>query len=132
MSFYKDNIRHRLKGKPYLLPMFTNVYRIPERLRAMDNQLFVVFNVKSQRYEVHSLANKGSTFSLLVPFRELDARTEEYVRKFDLRARGEVIYREIDEHNERLLRAKERDKKNYIESAAREIYPLAKKAAYGY
>ena len=132
MSFYRDNIRHRLTGKPHLLPVFSNVYHIPERLKAMDSNLFVVFNVKSQRYEVHSLANKGHTFGFLIPFRELDARAEHYARKLDLRTRGDLIYREIDEHNERLERSNKRQKQNDFDAAAREIRPLAKKVAYGY
>lgn len=127
---YRTKIKDRIKHKPWLIPMFSNIFCIPERLRRNDPNLFVVFNKATQKYEIHSLDNKGDSFSLQVPFKELDARTEEFVKKYDLRRHGMKIYREIDEHNERLEEQNRRQRSNDIYDMAREIYPLFKRYAY--
>ncbi len=126
----KSEIKDRLTGKPHLMPVYTHVYNIPERLRSNDPNLFVVFNAKTQKYEVHSLANKGHSLSLVVPFRELDARVEEFVKKYDLRRHGKKIYRDIDEHNEQLERSIERDRRNRAEGLADELYKPIRRMAW--
>ncbi len=128
---YKEEIKHRLIDKPHLIPVFTNVYHIPERLRAYDSNLFVVFNTLKQWHEVHTLANKDrDTFGLCIPYSELDARAEYLVRRNNIRVRGKEIFREMDEHNEKLERSIERAKKNEREAVARDIRPVIKKLAW--
>jgi len=129
MSLYKYNIRERLRGWSHLVPVFTNTYRIPERLREIDPNLFVVFNASTQGYEIHSLANTGHTFSLNVPFKDLDARLEAFVRKYSLR-RGKRVFREIDEHNEKLEKSIEKQRSNDIRGLADEIYRPARRLAW--
>lgn len=130
MQGYKDKIRQRLRGKPHLLPLYSNVYHIPERLRSYDDSIFVVFNTKKQRYEVHCLSNYGDTFAFLTPFKELDARTITFYHKTNLRTRGRKIFDEMEEHNEELRRRNERAKSNEQEAIAKdEVYPRLKKVA---
>jgi len=128
---YKDKVNDRLRGKIHLIPVFTNVYRIPERLRTIDSNLFVVFNIKTKRYEIHSLANMGDTLSLNVPFRELDARCEDFVKKYDLKRHGRKIYQELDKQNEELEKSMERKRKNDMLGRAEEVAPAFRKAAWG-
>jgi|GEM_PF-2034988 len=129
-SMYKIKVKDRLRGKPHLRPVYSNTYCIPERLRAMDSNLFVVFNTKTQKYEIHSLANKGDSFSLQVPFRELDARCENFVMKYDLRRHGWQIYRDIEAENEERERAMEREQANRAQILASELHKPVRKLAY--
>jgi hypothetical protein len=127
---YKEQIRDRLKGKHHLIPVFTSVFAIPERLKEYDENLFVVFNTKKQHFEVHSLANQGDTFGLTIPLNELDARTLYLVRKNNLRTRGKEIFREIDEHNERLEKANQNRRKDEIRDVAEKVHPAFKKLGW--
>jgi len=127
----KRAIEDRLKGKPHLIPMYTHVYNIPERLRQNDPNLFVVYNSKTGRFEVHSLANIGNSLSLNVPFRELDARTEEFVKKYDLKRHGRKIFREIDERNEEVSRRARKQRSNDIRGLADELHKPVRRLAWG-
>ncbi len=129
-SSYELAIRDRLQGKPHLQPVFSSVYFIPERLREYDADLFVVRNSKKQRFEVHSLANIGDTYGLTVPYPELDARTITLVQKNNLAAHGRTIFREIDQHNERLARSLERARQNELRALAEEVKPAFAKVAW--
>ncbi len=126
----KSIIRDRLRCKPWLKPVFTNVYCIPERLRRNDPNLFVVFNSFTNKYEIHSLENKGNSFSLQVPFEELDARIEEFVKKYDLRRHGRKIFYEMESKNKEAEKAMERDRVNRSRNLADELYKPVKKLAY--
>lgn len=126
----KTEINERLRGKPHLKPVYTHIYNIPERLKATDNNLFVVFNCKTQRYEIHSLANKGNTLSLNVPFRELDARCIEYANKFDLRKHGKRIFHEIEAHNEAIEKSNVRQRSNDLHAVCEEMHPAFRKLAW--
>jgi len=127
---YERQINERLRGKHHLRPLFTSTYFIPERLSEYDPNLFVVFNTKKQRYEVHSLANKGDTFGFVVPLNELDYRTLYLARKNNLRTRGKQIFREIDEANEKLERSNARQRDNEIRAIAEELKPVFAKVAW--
>ncbi len=124
-----SKIYDRLIGKPHLIPMETNVYHIPERLKQYDPRLFVVFNVKKQWFELHSLANKGNSFSLCIPYSELDARAIYLAKRNNIHIHGKKLFREIDEHNEQVERAIKRHKKNEREAMAKDMRPLIKKLA---
>lgn len=126
----KTMIKDRLRGKPWLKPIFSNVFCIPERLRRNDPNLFVVFNSLTDKYEIHSLENKGNSFSLQVPFEELDARIEEFVKKYDLRRHGRKIFYEIETKNKGLEQASKRERVNDIRNLADELHKPIRKLAY--
>lgn len=125
-----NQIYDRIGNKKHLKLITSSAYDIPRRLREIDSNLFVVFNVISQRYEIHSLANKGNSFSLNVPFKELDARLENFIRKYDLKRHGNQIYRDMEKHNDRLERSKQRQRDNDLHGIAEEIHPYVKKLAW--
>lgn len=125
----KDRIRERLRWKPHLLLVENDVFNIAERLRRHDPSLFVVFNTLRQQYEVHSLENKGDSFSLnLGP--ELDARAEMLVRRNSIRIHGKKLFRDMDERNAAVERSQERKRHNDIDAFARELHKPVKKLAY--
>lgn len=121
---YENNIYERLQGKRHLQPVFSGgCYDITRRIREYDPALFIVWNTRKSRYEIHSLNHKGNTFACLVPNNRLDARVEEEIRRGDLRVRGKQIFREIDENNERLERSAERSRQNDLLGLAEEMHP---------
>ena len=127
----KEDIRRRLQGKPHLLPVYTSSLSIPERLYEQDRDLFVVLNAKTQRYELHSLANIGATFFMSVGVNELDGRIFEIVRRNDLRVRGNKILEEVDAHNAAMERENARLRRDELENeVAERLYKPIKELAW--
>ncbi len=81
--------------------IFTNVYQIPERLREIDADYFIVRNHKKHTFEVHHKKQKGTTYCLTIPFSELDARTLELVLKTQISNLDKLIA-QIDQNNQML------------------------------
>jgi hypothetical protein len=127
---HEEHIHDRLRGKRHLVPIFTSTLCIPERLREMDQNYFLVFNTRTQKYEVHNLAHKGNTFGLTVYYDELDYRTLYVTRASDLRVRGAALFREIDEKNERLEQSNERQRRNDLRAMAGELRSTFAKVAW--
>lgn len=128
---FEHDVYERLQGKRHLQPIFSGGnYDMGNRLREYDPGMFVVWNSKRQQYEIHTLSNRGNTFAVNVPDNRLDGRLEEKVRRGDIRTRGMQVFREIDEHNERLERSKEQSRKNDLKGIAEEMYPYFRQAGW--
>lgn len=129
----KAEARARLAARPWLQIVdkdHNDICDIARRLREMDDTLFVVWNVLRQRYEVHCLEHRPHTFAWQVPWAILDSRTLEKAQYNRVgRVSTSQWLREIDEHNDRLDRSKEREFDNYTQSFARDARPLFKKLA---
>lgn len=67
-----------------------DVMDIVERIKEIDRDYFVMFNKRTQKYEVHV---KGQLFSLgcELPFDSLDARAIEYVRERHVSRMKEIL-----------------------------------------
>jgi hypothetical protein len=127
-----NEIHNRLQGKPFLLVLENSICDIPKRLEEIDPSLFVCFNKITQRYEVHSLANHGTTFCFSVPYSELDARTIEVFRRSNLKTRSvKEIIQEMDRENEEKEKQNEARRRSEINAWARENRSEFKKAAEG-
>lgn len=100
------------------------------RIREYDPALFVVWNRKRGKYEIHSLNHLGNSYAVDVPGNRLDARAEEALRKGDIRIRGSVIFREIDEHNENIEKSEHRQRRNELLGIAEELHPYFRKLAW--
>lgn len=81
-----------------LIRIESNVYDIPQRLREIDPNYYVVLNTDTQKYEVHHSKQIGGTLCLNLPFDELDSRTIDYVKSHDIKY-AKQIFEEIDMHN---------------------------------
>lgn len=125
---FENDVLLRLQGKHHLQPVFSGGgYGMGSRIREYDPALFIVWNTKRQRYEVHSLNHPvGSTYAATVPYTRLDARLEEVIRRGDLRIRGKAVFQEINDHNERLERGAERSRLNDLMGIAEEMHPYFK------
>ncbi len=78
----------------------TNCYNIPERVRELDDDYRLYYNVRRNVIELHNLRHIP-TFQLVLPYSQLDTRTIEYIR----RTRVDKIIneiKEIDEYNNNL------------------------------
>lgn len=77
-----------------------NCFDIPQRIRALDDDYRLYYNVRKNVIELHHIRSHP-TLQLVLPYRQLDARAVEYVR----RTRVDKIMAEIesiDEYNQKL------------------------------
>lgn len=84
---------------PGRIPVMTNVYFIPERLKQIDESYFVMLHLG--RYEIHSSRQTDDTLCCVLPFDELDARALLYVWEHHI-SRLEALVRETEAYNEKL------------------------------
>ena len=79
----------------------SDTFYIRERLKEIDESYFLIYNFEKEKFEVHSSALNGSTYCLTVPYKVLDERTLDLVRR--TRATNiDNIIKEIDEENEKI------------------------------
>ena len=116
-----DDIYRRLADKPWLYPLETSVYEIPERVKEFGDDLCVVYNSIRGKYEIHSTENIGSTHCFSVPTDQLDCRVLDMVRQYDLRTRGKQIFREMESHNERLERLEYQRRQRELRAMAMDV-----------
>lgn len=97
------------------VPVMCTVCGIPARLKEISETYFIMFNKKTQKFEIHDSAQPESTLACELPFYELDARTLDYVREHHV-SRLDQIVMEIDQHNDKLVNdamVHHMDKANY-------------------
>lgn len=102
----KEEINALLANRPHLTPVYSHVTDIPARIKEYDPELFIVFNTRNQRYEVHSREAGETTYNATLPYKDLDARSERYVRKNDIRVHGMKIFERIFRSEEKAAEAK--------------------------
>lgn len=133
-AVFKRRVRDCLQKQELyeLIPLYDSVYDVPQRVNAYNPDLFVVFNPRSQYYEIHSLEHDGYLPSLQcgLPYKNLDARTERYIRQNDIRVRGQEIFNEIERDEERKQKREDRERKNMIRDLASETQSLFAKDAW--
>lgn len=118
---FKDKVRNLLEGQHHLIPMFTNVFYIPERIYEYDPSFFVVYNTRHHRYEIHCTEHFPTTHAVTLPYKELDVRAVRHLWYNDIRMQGDKVLKKADKYEERLEKEKAREEKNFIESFAREF-----------
>lgn len=131
---FKRQVRDVLQRQElyHLIPMYDSTYEIPQRVNRYGRELFVVFNPKTQNYEIHSLEHDGHLPSIqcVLPYKNLDARVEIYLQKYDIRIHGQEIYREIDRSKERHEKAKARADRNMLRDVIGETQSMFAKDAW--
>lgn len=84
-----------------------DLFGIADRLRAIDEGYFVVYDTQKHAFEVHNRSQRGNTYALTVPYPCLDARTVTLVR----RTRAENarrLFAEMEEENQKRAAAQAR------------------------
>lgn len=117
----------------HLIPIWTNVYYVPERVNEYNPNYFICLNTMSGKYEVHSVAGGPNVNSreCVLEFEELDVRTLYFLWEQDLRVHGWDIFRRIEASEQRARERKWRDFRNHIQAVARETRPIFSKLADG-
>ena len=59
----------------------SDVYNIAKRVKYIDKDYYVVFNTLTSKFEIHNKNQRGSSFCLTLPFKELDERTLNYINE---------------------------------------------------
>lgn len=117
----KEEIRKLLSERQHLSPVFTHTLNIPERVKEYDPNLFLVFNNKNERFEIHSRDGGETSYNATLPYKNLDDRTLRYIRKNDIRVHGMKIYDRINQSEERVKKQAEKEEKDFRLDFAREF-----------
>lgn len=106
---------------PYLIYVKSDVMGISKSIKAIDKSFFVMFNPRTQRYEVHSSDQLDGTLCVEIPYDELDSRAVDYVQKTKIENLKKIMA-EIEAENEKIRFDKEKNYLNTTREAAKEIY----------
>ncbi len=106
-----------------LIKILRDVFDIVERIKQIDSGYFICFNLKKNRYEVHNY-KQANTFCLVVPYKNLDARTLSFVRKTK-RENFKKLIAEIDENNKKIENEALRVIKDKSEWKLKEMFSFA-------
>jgi hypothetical protein len=91
---YRQTYRQRLTG---------DLYNIVGRIKDIDPDYFVVYNVKICKFEIHNSNQKGDTLCVVLPYRELDARAVEYLHRTSVQ-RTDQLMQELTQSNDMLVK----------------------------
>lgn len=86
-----------------------DVFDIAKRVREIDRNYQIRYNHKLLRYELHHKRNYPNTLEAVIPYKNLDKRTIDYVQKTRIKNLDNLIA-EIEMNNKRL----EKQSKNRI------------------
>lgn len=78
-----------------------DVFNIVNRLKKIDKNYFVLFNLDKNTFEIHNKAQLFSTYCLTLPYSTLDKRAIDYVLKTSIK-NMEMIASNIDIQNNNL------------------------------
>lgn len=106
---FKEAVHQRLSDKPYLKPIFDDIHDIAQRIREVDPSLFIVFNRRSKKMEVHSLEHRPNTYAWTIPFDALDQRTVTKAYENRIERINKYFLMKLDEHNRKVDQSAERD-----------------------
>lgn len=97
-----------------------DTFGIEARLREIDDGYRVFYNKVKKRFEIHNVKNQPNTLVLVSPFDELDARIIKLVRRTSV-SRADEIYREIEEHNDKLMKKQMEEEKERAIGESRRV-----------
>ncbi len=97
-----------------MIKIETDNFFIAQRLKEIDKSYYILFNMGSGRYEVHSSDQKGSSYCFTIPFSVLDARTIDHALKTRIENRDKIIA-QIDKENELMMKKAVKDEINKLE-----------------
>lgn len=128
---FEREVKAKIAEKPHLVALFGSVHDIPERLYEYSPQLFVAYNGKSEKFELHSLENVGDSVCAALPFDRLDVRTLHYVWENDIRVHGRAIFDRIEKGEQMRDYRQERGFKNWVEDVAKESRSAMAEVGWG-
>lgn len=123
----------RWRNLHHLKPVWSDVFGIAKRVYEYCNDFFVVFNTRTQKYEIHSIAGGPNVNSkeLDIPYDELDSRTLDHIWRQDIRVHGKEIFRRIERQEEEYRKRKEKEFRDEVNTLARDTRHIFRRAALG-
>ena len=85
--------------------IYSDCLDIVKRLKEIDKDYFVVFNLERKTFELHNRAQERDTFCLTLPYDTLDERAILLTKKTLSKKRDE-LFKEIEEENAKSLKSK--------------------------
>lgn len=82
-----------------LLIIEGDTFFINERLKEIDRDYYVVFNLEKQKYEVHVHGQAGNSYVFTLPFDSLDERALLFAQKTRIENMDKIL-EEIERDNE--------------------------------
>ena len=108
------------------VPVCSNALDIPQRLKEMNEGYFVMFNVKTQKYEIWHRGDGRGILECVLPYEALDARALRHVRKHRIE-RQEQLAREVEQHNRAM---EEKLRKEWLDRASERTREAVKYLRY--
>jgi hypothetical protein len=103
----KQKIYNVLMHNKFLTPIFTSTYKIPELIKTYSKTLFVVYNSKNEKFELHDLKSfypgisNWTTYQMTLG-KKLDTSVIDKIYANDFSKHGELILKRVDDYNSRL------------------------------
>ena len=126
---FRSEVISRLTSKPWLEPIFDDTHDIANRIREIDETLFIVRNNLGPNYEVHSTAHFPHTYAWTIPWKDLDARVLEKARENSIE-RSDEAFAAIDAFNQRHESSMKRAFEAKMDALAREHQQAFAKTAW--
>jgi hypothetical protein len=104
--------------------IFDQVSNIPQRLKEIEPEYFVLYNKRTGHFEVHNMLNIGNTYCLTIPYKELDWRAVDLVRMTRV-DRMDNIHKVIDRNNQKIKSDAEKKAIDYAGELAKDIFHYA-------
>ena len=91
--------------KKKLFEIESDCLDIVRRIRSIDKDYFVMFNLDSKKFELHNHAQGKGTYCLTFPFDVLDERAVDFTKKTRVE-NSDALFEEMEAENRALERAK--------------------------
>ena len=85
--------------------IYSDCLDIVKRLKEIDKDYFVVFNIERKTFELHNRAQERDTFCFTLPFDTLDERAI-FLTKKTLSKKRDELFKEMEEENAKNLKSK--------------------------
>lgn len=108
--------------------ILSDPFNITKRLKTLNKNYFIMFNTKTQKYELHN-SQFNNTYCITIPFNSLDVRTINLVRQSE---KTDEVIAEIENHNKKLQIQTKNKLKEKSEYQLNEIYNYANRHVCNY
>lgn len=126
-----NKIKSKISNKPWLILIQNDVYNVAERLNKYDNNIFVLYNKKKNKFEIHTIDNKdGLTHCITSPYNCLDYRIINKVISGDNKKKGKLFFEDIEKHNKLIEEVENIREKNIISDMTSAMSRYVKGMAY--
>ena len=109
----------------------SDVFDICNRIKSIDSDYFIVYNLDKNTYEIHNYKNTPDTYSLTIPYSTLDKRTIDIVLMSDIK-NIDTIVKDVDKNNEKIINKIKNNISDMISFKVNDIYKYASSTTKDY